>query len=191
MTVLIPELAAGGAETGAVAEGVAERGIGARARERASQRARETVQGAPGYYAGQGRELSRGRLVPGSRNYQPVILAEFLAAVLIVAFAPLATGGGTSVEPPESHKVKGQETASRPSPYHVNDMVQLVSVAAVYFVLALLSSGPRSGRIAAWFGGLVLAGLIFRKFAGGELQAVVTNLGGGPPQAPGPGTQNV
>ena len=37
---------------------------------------------------------------------------------------------------------------------------QLVAIGAVYFILALFSGGERSGRIVAWFGGLLLLGIL-------------------------------
>lgn len=183
MTVLIPEVAAGGAEAGVAAETAAEGYGGTRARSRAAKRAREAAQATPGYYAGQAKGLQSARLTPGSRNYQGVILAEFLTAVLIVAFTPLATGGGTPTTMPAEgpEKTEKGEASGPPSPYHVNDIVQLVAIGAVYFVLALLSSGDRSGRIAAWFGGLVLLGILLRKLAKGEITTVVNNLSGKQP----------
>lgn len=185
MTVLLPEVAGAGAETGAAAERTAERRITRRARETASERARRAVQGTPGFYAGQARGLGGAQLTPGTRNYQGIILAEFLAAVLLVAFMPLATGGGTPVTPPEGPAPaaelaaarSGRQAVSRPSPYHVNDLVQLVAIGAVYFVLALISSGG-TGRVAAWAGGLVLTGILLGKLASGEVAAAVTGLQG-------------
>ncbi len=195
MTVLIPEVAAGGAEAGAAAEGAAEGYGGTRARRKAAEKARGAVQGAPGYYAGQSRELSGGRLTPGSRNYQPAILAEFLVAVLIVTLTPLATGGGEPTTPTDTPGKSGG--VARPSPYHVNDLIQLVAIGGIYFVLALLSSGERTGRIAAWFGGLILIGLLIGKMKKGQVTAALDVLSapapppppasGGPP----PGTQLV
>ena len=95
------------------------------------------------------RDLGRARLPTGNRQYQGVILAEFLVAVLIVALAPVARG-----KQQESTAFPG----SGPSPYGVDDIKQLVGIGAVYFILALLSSG-KYGRLSAWFGGLVLVAI--------------------------------
>lgn len=106
------------------------------------------------------------RLTPGSRGYQPVLLAEFLAAVVIVALVPVAAGGSPAA------KAKGS-----PSPYDAGDLGQLVAVGAVYFILALASSG-NSGRVSAWFGGLVLIGLTIVKLSGGQLGQVFATVSG-------------
>ena len=74
-------------------------------------------------------------------NYQPVILAEFVAAVLLVALAPVAT----------------RKDKTGISPYEGQDMVKLGAITAVYLILALVSTGGReAGRFAAWFGALIL-----------------------------------
>ena len=73
----------------------------------------------------------------GGRNYQGIILAEFLVAVVVVSFLPLASGPADGKQ--------------GPSPYRVNDMIQLVAIGAVYFILALFSSGERSAA-GSWRG---------------------------------------
>jgi hypothetical protein len=74
-------------------------------------------------------------------NYQPVILAEFVAAIVLVALSPVAS----------------KANPDGLSPYAGKDMVKLGAVTGVYFILALLSTGGQSaGRYAAWFGGLIL-----------------------------------
>jgi hypothetical protein len=114
-------------------------------------------------YVGQNASLG------GSRGYQPVILAEFLAAVVIVALVPVASGGSDTAKAKNS-----------PSPYDVGDLRQLVAVGGVYFVLALISSG-NSGRLAAWLGGLVLITLAMSKLAHGQLSAVFSAASSPPP----------
>lgn len=109
-----------------------------------------------GYAAGAAKDAAaaaaRARFVPGDRRYQSVILAEFVIAVVVIAGLPLATGGSPAAQ------AKGGI-----SPYDTGDLKQLVAVGGVYFILALISSGNR-GRLAAWFGGLVLIGLAFSKY---------------------------
>lgn len=74
-------------------------------------------------------------------NYQGIILAEFIGAVLLVAATPIAT--------------KKDQTGI--SPYEGSDMIKLGSITIVYFLLALLSAGGSgAGRFGAWFGGLIL-----------------------------------
>jgi hypothetical protein len=122
--------------------------------------------------AGQGaaRAVREAQIVPGDRQYQPVILAEFLVAVLLVALAPIAGVRSSANE------------GSGPSPYGVSDLKQLVAVGAAYFILALVASGNR-GRLAAWFGGLVVIGIGLSKVQGGGLRAIFGMLGQGPSSA--------
>ena len=135
-------------------------------RARAGTRARAGAQ----RYAGQARYVGQNaRITPGSRGYQPVILAEFVAAAAIIAVVPIASGGSPAAQ------AKGS-----PSPYDTTDLRQLAAVGVVYFVLALISSG-NSGRLAAWFGGLVLIVLALGKVAHGDLSATVRNLSGPKP----------
>lgn len=124
--------------------------------------------------AGQGavRAAGQARVVPGNRQYQPVILAEFLVAALLISVAPLATGGSPAA------KAKGS-----PSPYDTGDLKQLVAVGAVYFVLALVSSGNH-GRLAAWLGGLILIAIGMSKAGQAQLGAVFKAAGAKPAGQP-------
>ena len=130
------------------------------AAEYAAQRAAKT-----------GRDIARtagqARIVPGNRQYQSVILAEFLVAVILIAFTPLATGGSP-----------GSQAKNSPSPYDTGDLKQLVAVGAVYFILALVSSGNH-GRFAAWLGGLILLAIGMSKAGQSQLTAVFKAASGG------------
>jgi hypothetical protein len=107
-----------------------------------------------------GRGALKARL-PGSHSYQPVVMAEFLVAVVVVAVSPLAKGGTQTAQ------AKGS-----PSPYDTNTLKQLVAIGGAYFVLALLAASRRAGRFAAWFGALILLGLGFTQLANGDLTAL-------------------
>ena len=62
-----------------------------RARSAARARAAEAPARYGRAYGRQARQtVQRARVTPGNRNYQGVILAEFLVAVLLVALAPVA-----------------------------------------------------------------------------------------------------
>ena len=130
--------------TAAIAEKAGAYGA-ARARE-AGQRARQTAVSA--------------RAVPGDRQYQGVILAEFLVAMILVAAGPIAKG------PSPAAAAKGS-----PSPYDTGDIKQLVAIGGTYFILALFSSGSR-GRAAAWIGGLILLAIGMSKAGQGHLAAI-------------------
>lgn len=98
-------------------------------------------------------------------NYQPVILAEFVAAVLLVAISPI----GSKKNP------KGL------SPYAGQDMIKIGAVTAVYFVLALISStGQEPGRWAAWFGGLILLAVGVNEAATVAKTLDLAGIGGSP-----------
>ena len=82
--------------------------------------------------------LGTGKAHRGS--YQPVILAEFVAAILLTAATPMATGKKAGL-----------------SPYAATDVAQLGALTVLYLILALASTGgSTAGRISAWIGGLVL-----------------------------------
>lgn len=108
---------------------------------------------------------AQGKLTP--QGYQGVILAEFLAAVTIIAVLPVVSGGSPAAQ------AKGSM-----SPYDTGDLKQIVAAGAVYFVLALLAAGNR-GRLSAWFGGLVLLGIGLSKVSHGQIAAAAKNLAGG------------
>ena len=178
MTVMaIPEAVGAGEAAGArVIQGrattVSERRV---RRPRPSQATRRAKQGARQYGAQAAYVGQNANLTPGNRSYQPVILAEFLIAVVIVALVPVASGGSPNA------KAKGS-----PSPYDVGDLRQLVAVGAVYFVLSLISSGNR-GRISAWLGGLIVIGLLITKLSAGQLGQVFSTLSGAQPSTGGGG----
>jgi len=74
-------------------------------------------------------------------NYQPVILMEFVAAILLTAMTPIAT----------------RKDSQGLSPYAGADIVKLSAITLVYLLLAMVSVGGRgAGRMAAWLGGLIL-----------------------------------
>jgi hypothetical protein len=114
----------------------------------------------------------------GRDNYQPIILAEFVAAIILTALTPMAS----------------KKNPDGLSPYSGRDAIQLLALTLVYLILALVSVGGRgAGRLSAWFGGLILltVGL-------GEATTIAKTLdifGGGTPPASPPapvtGPQNV
>ena len=101
-------------------------------------------------------------------NYQPVILAEFVAAVLLVALSPVAT-----------------RTSPGISPYQGKDMIKIGAVTAVYFLLALVSAtGQEAGRFAAWGGGLILLTVGLAEAAHLAQILDLGGIGGGPKLGP-------
>lgn len=164
MTILAAE-AAGATTAGAEISAGAGAGAGTARAAKGAQgtRARDASGQAAQFGSPRGsksaRKIGRARVPTGNRRYQGVILAEFLVAVLIVGVAPLARGKAA------------QDTTGGPSPYGPDDIKQLAGIGAVYFVLALLSSG-KHGRISAWFGGLVLVAIGLSETVSGGLPAI-------------------
>jgi hypothetical protein len=166
MAAVIPEAA------GAVTSGeTAVAGTAAAGRTRAGSA--QAAQAAGALPPPQGRDHARkagrkalGARLPGGRNYQPVILAEFLVAIIVVALAPIAKGGT------DTARAKGS-----PSPYDTNTLKQLLMLGVVYFILALLSSGKQLGRASAWFGALVLLAVGVQQTVNGGFAAVLRMFG--------------
>lgn len=127
------------------------------------------------------RDVGRARIPTGNRQYQGIILAEFLVAIILVAVAPIATGGSPAA------KAKGG-----PSPYDTGDLKQLVAVGGTFFVLAILSSGNH-GRLAAWLGALILVAIGMSKAGQANLAGVFSAASGeqGTGEGGGPGTATV
>jgi hypothetical protein len=162
MAAVIPE-AAGAVTSGEAA--VAGTAAAGRARPGGGQAALPSG----GKGTDRARKAARGALgarLPGGRNYQPAILAEFLVAIIVVALAPIAKGGT------DTARAKGS-----PSPYDTNTLKQILMLGVVYFILAILSSGRRLGRASAWFGALVLLAVGVQQTVNGGFAAVLRMFG--------------
>lgn len=171
MTVMAAEAASGAAEAGA-----AEASAGARQSVRAARAV--PAARAPRQQPGGSQRRSQGRSSRTVRqvvkpqkisrtNYQTVVLAEFVAAILLVAATPFASKGKKGL-----------------SPYVATDLIQLVAITITYFLLALLSgTNPKAGRFSAWFGFLILLTVGLGEAA---RLAKFTQVFGGPPGAGAP-----
>jgi hypothetical protein len=158
--------AAGGGPADPVADAASAAEIAANARQNRQQRqARQ-----------QERRSGSGLLAP-RRNYQGIILAEYIAVVALIALTPIAT--------------KQNQDSPGLSPYAGKDIVRLASLTLLYLMLGLLSVGGRGpGRVAAWLGGLFLiteglyeASNLVKDFGlfTGALSAAASTSGGGTP----------
>lgn len=83
-------------------------------------------------------------------TYRRIILAEFAACVVLVGASPFLKPRSSTETPAEAAAALA---LSAP-------MVRLTAVCLTFFILALLANGPRSGKIAAAFGGLVTVGTL-------------------------------
>jgi len=86
-------------------------------------------------------------------TYHRVVIAEFLATVIIIAAAPFLVprdaGSGTPAE--EAEAAVKSVSLSKP-------LTRLTAVCVIFFILALSANGQRTGRVAAAFGALVMLG---------------------------------
>lgn len=97
-------------------------------------------------YASPGRQTT---LKAPTRTYHRIILAEFIGCVVLVCAAPV-------LDPKTSGT--GAQIAVDTSVSFAGPLVRLTAVCITFFVLALMGSGEKTGKIGAAFGGLVLAG---------------------------------
>jgi hypothetical protein len=94
---------------------------------------------------GGGRSRSLASRLP-DKTYHRIILAEFLACVILIGAAPvLGTAGSKNTSKPQT-------------PSYAGVMARLTAVCVVFFVLALMGAGQKTGKVAAAFGALVLLG---------------------------------
>jgi hypothetical protein len=94
-----------------------------------------------------------GQVVSGrvpARTYHRIVLAEFLATVLIIGAAPLVV---PARQAPGADAAAAIATVSLAGP-----LVRLTAACIAFFVLALMASGQKSGKVAAAFGGLIVCG---------------------------------
>ncbi|HEY6275598.1 MAG TPA: hypothetical protein VIX86_04630 [Streptosporangiaceae bacterium] len=96
-------------------------------------------------------------------------MAEFIISVVLIGMSPVLTPAGKTDAQGNPVNLGGASLAK--------PLVRLTAVSALFLVLALLSTGAKTGKVAAWFGGLVVLGVGFN--AAGELEAISGYFGGG------------
>ncbi len=114
------------------------------------------------------------------KDYQVVVLIEYVAAIVLVATAPIAKGQAAA---------PGAGTPGI-SPYQGKDVLQLGGITLLYLVLALAAAGGRGlGRVSAWLGGLVLLTVGLGQAASIARTLDLFGVGGGPATTAAGGTQ--
>jgi hypothetical protein len=120
-----------------------------------------TIQGGSGTHkiGTQGRQVRyqspSGQQVAGTvpavpaKTYHRIVLAEFAVCIVLIAASPVLT--------PRT-KASGATVAVDATASLAGPLVRLTAVCVVFFVLALMATGPKAGKVAAAFGGLVVAG---------------------------------
>ncbi|HEY2089880.1 MAG TPA: hypothetical protein VGH54_28150 [Mycobacterium sp.] len=106
---------------------------------------------------GQDQEQSRDRSglsLPGG-SYHRIVIAEFLATVVIISAAPFLVPREANSAAPEKEAAAAVASLKLSRP-----LVRLTAACVVFFLLALMANGARSGRTAAALGGLVTLGAL-------------------------------
>jgi hypothetical protein len=115
--------------------------------------------------SGKGRPVTAGRLAGdsakqfasvrlGKTGTHRLIVTEYILALVLIGITPVVM------------RKPGQDGQL----YVPNDFVRLSAVSLLFFILALMASGQRAGKVAAAFGGLVVLGTLYN--AAGSLQAI-------------------
>jgi hypothetical protein len=98
------------------------------------------------------------------KSYHRVILAEFLACLMLVVASIILVPAQTASEG------AGDSTRS-----FAKELVQITAICIVFFVLALMASGAKTGKVASAFGGLVTLGVAWN--ASGVFSALAKAIG--------------
>jgi hypothetical protein len=106
---------------------------------------------APGGSGPDGPEGPQGSVSVEAGGYHRYVLAEFVACLAMIA-------GGMILIADKSTTADGSDTAAASRSY-AKELVQLTALCVVFFILALAGSGPKTGKVAAAFGGLVMLGV--------------------------------
>lgn len=136
------------------------------------------------------------RLAPGgaggagpSGGAHRLVLAEYLGVMLILFATEILGPIGAGKQAPSP-----ADAAKSASP-GAGILVRMTAASILFFALALMANGPRAGRIAAAFGGLVVLGTALnaapvwtglgRVFGGAAAQPPAAGEGGGGPVTAG------
>jgi hypothetical protein len=96
-------------------------------------------------------------------NHSPILVAEFLVAMVIIGFQGISSVGRN-----------GYQSAIS------GIMLRFSAVTAIWFILFLFASSKRGGTFAAWFGFLIILGILFdavRKDAIKDMSNIISGQG--------------
>jgi hypothetical protein len=133
---------------GSLAPNQGGRGRPGRQGQGPSQNPATLQQQAQGQAAKQGRRLTQG-------TYHRIVIAEFIATVLIIFAAPILVPRDSNSDTPEKEAAAAVRSISLSAP-----LIRLTAACLVFFVLALLANGRETGRISAALGLLVVLGAL-------------------------------
>lgn len=120
-----------------------------KSRSRQQQQAPSAQERAQGFGKKQAVRLSSG-------TWHRIVIAEFIATVLIIVAVPFLVPRTSSSGSPEEEAAAAVKTLALSRP-----LVRLTAVCIVFFLLALSANGERSGRVAAAGGALVMLGTLY------------------------------
>lgn len=121
--------------------------------------------GGPRYYYAPSQRQSKGRggggpsvsmpSYEGHASYHGVVIAEFVVTIILIGMSPFLTPRtSTSGSPSDEAKAAAAATSL------AGPLVRLTAASIVFFALALLSTGEKTGKIAAAAGGLIVLGVL-------------------------------
>jgi hypothetical protein len=85
--------------------------------------------------------------------YQRIVIAEFIATLIIIAAAPILVPRDSKSDTPDAEAAKAVKSLSLSRP-----LLRMSAACILFFALALMANGERAGRVAAAGGGLVTLG---------------------------------
>lgn len=104
------------------------------------------------YQAPSGQQVAVNRPSLPSKTYHRIVLAEFAVCVVLIGVQPLLL--------PRKQSAEGDTEAIAETVTLAGPLVRLTAVCIVFFVLALMAGGERTGKVAAAFGGLITVGTL-------------------------------
>jgi hypothetical protein len=91
----------------------------------------------------------------GHASYHGIVIAEFVVTIILIGMSPFLTPRtSTSGSPSDEAKAAAAATSL------AGPLVRLTAASILFFVLALMSTGEKTGKIAAAAGGLVVLGTL-------------------------------
>jgi hypothetical protein len=91
----------------------------------------------------------------GSRAYHRIVIAEFVVTIVLIGLSPVLVPRTSKSVSPAQEAADAVGSASLAGP-----LVRLTAACIAFFVLSLMSTGKKSGKIAAAFGGLIVLGTL-------------------------------
>jgi len=113
--------------------------------------------------------------------------------VILIALVPVLTPAGASRQEITGDLSQGLSGVTNPHSL-ARPLVRLTAASVLFLILGLMSTGAKAGKVAAAFGGLVVAGVLFNAtneistlaaYFGSKTQAAATEANTPPTTAPG------